>query len=77
MSVYKNPFSSAFWREASGEVRNLKKLTFAALMIALCIVLGNIPSVPLIGNTRLTWGYLARSVCAAVCGPVLGLVFGF
>ena len=77
MSVDKNPFSSAFWRDAGGEVRNLKKLTFAALMIALCIVLSNIPSLPLIGNTRLTWGYLARSVCAAVCGPVLGLLFGF
>jgi ECF transporter S component (folate family) len=77
MSVYKNPFSSAFWRDAGGEVRNLKKLTFAALMIALCIVLGNIPAVPLMGSTRLTWGFLARSICAAVCGPVLGLVFGF
>ena len=77
MSFYKSPLSPAFWRDARGEVRNLKKLTFAALMIALCIVLGNIPALPLIGSTRLTWGFLARSICAAVCGPVLGLVFGF
>ena len=25
----------------------------------------------------MSWGFLARSLCALVCGPVLGLVFGF
>lgn len=54
----------------------MKKLTFAALMIALCVMLGYIPAVPLFGGARLTWGFLARSVCAWVCGPVLGAAFG-
>ena len=76
MSFYKNPFSRAFWSEAKGELGKLKKLTFAALMIALCVMLGYVPSVPLWGGAKLTWGFLARSVCAWVCGPVLGAAFG-
>ena len=77
MSLYHHPFSAAYWRTAAAELKDLRKLTFAALMIALCIMLGHIPSVPLFGGAEITWGFLARSVCAMVCGPVLGLVFGF
>ena len=77
MSIYPHPFSAAYWRDAVREVRDLRKLTFAALMIAMCIILGYIPSVPLFGGAKITWGFLARSVCALVCGPVLGVAFGF
>lgn len=77
MSLYPHPFSAAYWRDAARELKDLRKLTFAALMIAACVVLSHIPSVPLFGGAKITWGFLARSVCAAVCGPVLGLVFGF
>lgn len=77
MTIYPHPFSRAFWRDAAKELRDLKKLAFAALMIAMCIILSHIPSVPLFGGAKITWGFLARSVCAMVCGPVLGLLFGF
>ena len=77
MTVYKSPFSRAFWRDAARETKDLKKLTFAALMIALCVMLSYVPSVPLFGGAEITWGFLARSVCAWVCGPVLGMLFGF
>ena len=77
MSLYPHPFSAAYWRDAARELRDLRKLTFAALMIALCVVLGHIPSVPLFGGAKITWGFLARALCALVCGPVLGVVFGF
>ena len=75
MTIFRHPFSVPFWREAAGEVKQMKKLTFAALMIALCVMLGYVPSVPLWGGAEITWGFLARSVCAWVCGPVLGAVF--
>ena len=65
----------AYWQSAAGELRDVRKLTFAALCMALCIALSALPSVPLWGGARITWGFLARSVCAWVCGPVLGLVF--
>ena len=72
-----SPLSVSYWRTAAGELRDLRKLTFAALMIALCIVLGTIPSVTIAQGVRITWGFLARSLCALVCGPVLGVAFGF
>lgn len=75
--MYVHPFSAGYWRTAARELKDLRKLTFAALMIAMCIVLSHVPSVPLAGGAKVTWGFLARSVCAMVCGPVLGLVFGF
>ena len=75
--MYPHPFSTAYWRDAVRELKDLRKLTFAALMIAMCVVLSHVPSVPLFGGAKITWGFLARSVCALVCGPVLGVAFGF
>ena len=77
MSLYPHPFSAAYWRDALAELRDLRKLVFAALMIAMCMVLSLVPSAPLFGGAKITWGFLARSVCALVCGPVLGVLFGF
>lgn len=73
--MYPHPFSAAYWRTAADELKNVRKLTFAALCIALCMALSAIPSVPLWGGAKITWGFLARAVCAWVCGPVLGIVF--
>lgn len=75
--MYSHPFSAAYWRDAAKELKDLRKLTFAALMIALCNMLSAIPSIPLFAGAKVTWGFLARSTCALVCGPVLGVVFGF
>ena len=78
MNLYPHPFSAAYWRDAVRQLRDPRKLTFAALMIAMCIVLSHIPSLPVTAEgVKVTWGFLARSVCAMVCGPVLGLLFGF
>ena len=67
---------SAYWKAAANEFRDYRKITFAALMIALCIILGYIPSMPFFG-AKVTWGFLARALCAFVCGPLLGMAFGF
>ena len=74
---YAHPFSAAYWRAAAAESRDLRKVVFAALMIALCIVLGYLPAVTLPYGGRVTWGFLARALCGYVCGPVLGILFGF
>ena len=75
MNLY-SPLSPAYWREANLAMRCLKLLVFAALMVAVTRALSLIPGIP-IWHTKFTWGFLARSVCALVCGPVLGLAFGF
>lgn len=77
MSLYPHPFSCRYWQDAAKELKDLRKLVFAALMIAMCFGLSMIPSVPLFGGAKITWGFLARSVCALVCGPVLGVLFAF
>lgn len=76
-TLYRTPFSRAYWRSAVGELKNIRILTFTALMIAACVALSYVPSIP-IGDSgsRITWGFLARSVCGMVGGPVVALVFG-
>ena len=76
MNLYRTPLSPAYWRDANQAMSCLKLLVFAALMVAVTRALSLIPGIP-IWHTKLTWGFLARSVCAMVCGPVLGLAFGF
>ncbi len=76
MHIYHTPFSAAYWRQATADFKNLRKLVFSALMIAACLALSYIPSIPITDGVRVTWGFLARSLCALVCGPVNALVFG-
>ncbi len=73
--LYPHPFSAAYWRAAVRDLKDVRKLTFAALMIAMCVVLGHVPAIRLFGGARVTWGFLARAACAWVCGPVVGVVF--
>lgn len=76
-NLYRSPFSAAYWRTALNDFKRVRVLTFAALMIAACVALSYIPYIP-VGDTgaRVTWGFLARSVCGMVGGPVTALVFG-
>lgn len=78
--TYKTPFSAAYWRSAVSDFHQPRNLAFAALMIAACAALSHVPSVRIdltdLYTARLTWGFLARSLCSMVCGPVTGVVFG-
>lgn len=80
-TLYSTPFSAAYWRKASADFRRPRNLAFAALMIAACIALGRVPAIRInltdIYAAKVTWGFLARSLCSMVCGPVTGVVFGF
>lgn len=57
-------------------LHNTRMLVFAALMVAMARALSLVPGIPIF-HTKLTFGFLARALCALVCGPVLGLVYGF
>ena len=82
--MYTHPFSALYWRDAARELRDLRKLLFAALMIAACVVLGHIPSVPLFGGARVTYAlflYRAplrvwRIFCAKLLTNVQNVVLG-
>ena len=76
-TLYKTPFSPAYGRDALADFRSLRSLIFASLMIAACMALGRIPSFQIMPGVKLvSWGYLARSLCGLVCGPVMAVVFG-
>lgn len=74
--LYRTPFSRAYWSSAHVSMKQLNMLVFAALMVAMARALSLIPSIP-IGQTKLSFGFLARALCALVGGPVLGLAYGF
>lgn len=75
-TLYRTPLTPAYWRQARRDMASLKLLVFAALMMAMTWALGLIPSIP-IAHTKLSFGFLARAMCALAGGPVLGLAFGF
>lgn len=75
-TLYKTPLAPDYWREALTDMKRLKLLVFAALMVAMARALSLIPGIP-IAHTKLTFGFLARALCALVCGPALGLAYGF
>ena len=78
LTVFRTPFSPAYWRCAVADSKDLRILVFAAMMIAACNALAHIPSIPTTDpNVRVTWGFLARAVCGMVGGPVTALIFGF
>lgn len=75
--LYKHPFSKAYWQDAVKDFKKLPTLAFSAVMIAACVVLSYLRSVPVVNNISVSWGFLARALCAMVGGPVNALVFGF
>ena len=74
--LYSTPCSKEYWKDARKSMGDLRLVVFAALMIAMARALSLLPSIP-IGHTKLSFGFLARSLCALVCGPLMGLAYGF
>lgn len=77
MQLYKTPFSRAYWKDAIADFKKPRNLVFSALMVAICVALSYLQSIPIVNNIKVTWGFLGRALCALVCGPVNALVFGF
>ena len=76
-TLYKSPFSRAYWRDAVEDFKKPRTMAFSALMVAACVALSYLKSIPIVDNVRVTWGFLARALCALVGGPVNALAFGF
>ena len=66
-------FSPTYWRSAWSEVKNLRQLTFAALICALSIVIGGF-FVTVGDNLRIYFTFFITAVGCAVYGPVLGVM---
>ena len=68
--LYPHPFSKAYWKDAAAEMKDVKMLVFAALIIALRVVL-KLVAIPLAPNLKINTSFLANALGAMVYGPVM------
>ena len=71
--LFPHPFSKAYWREAAKEMKKTRVLIFAALMIALRVVLKAV-SIPVGLDLRVNTAFFINAYGAAVFGPVVAIV---
>ena len=72
-TLYKTPFSKAYWKQAASEFKKTKVLVFAALMIALRVALKMV-SIPIGPEMRINSAFIVNAYSAAVFGPVVAIV---
>ena len=71
--LFPHPFSKAYWAEAAKELKKTRVLIFAALMIALRVVLKAV-SIPVGLDLRVNTAFFINAYGAAVFGPVVAIV---
>lgn len=69
-TLYANPFSRAYWRDAAAELRDTKMLVFTALMIALRVAMKPL-AIPIAPGLYVNTAFLANALGAMVYGPVV------
>ncbi|MBQ3278093.1 MAG: folate family ECF transporter S component [Clostridia bacterium] len=67
---FKTPFSSEYWRQACSELKDTRVLVFAALMLALRVVMKPL-RIPVAADVNITFGFIVNALGAAVYGPVV------
>ena len=71
-TLYQSPFSKAYWLQAAAEFRDLRMLVFAALMVALRVML-KIPKIPLATDLSISFTFIANAFGSMVYGPVVAI----
>ena len=72
-ALYSHPFCKAYWRDAAAELKDTHMLVFAALMIALRLVMKQI-SIPITPVLRINVAYFVNALGAMVYGPVVAAI---
>ena len=72
-TLYPHPFSTAYWHDAAAELTDTHTLVFAALMIALRLVMKQI-SIPITPALRINTAYFVNALGAMVFGPVVAAI---
>ncbi len=71
-TLYKTPFSAAYWRDAAAELKDTKMLVLTALMIALRVALKPL-AIPLGPQLSIQTAMLATALGAMIFGPVVAI----
>lgn len=76
-NTFKTPFSAEYWHEAFSELKSIKKLTIAALFIAITLVVRSffIP-IPVLGGQRIYFTFFVKALGTIIYGPILGAITG-
>ena len=75
MQFFKSPLSKDYWRESSAQVKNLRMLVVAALMVALRVALKSI-YIPVGDNLNIMAGFFINALGSMIYGPVLAALTG-
>ena len=71
--LYPHPFSKAYWKQAASEFKKTNVLIFAALMIALRVVLKSL-AIPIAADLKINIAFFINAYGAMVFGPVVAIV---
>ncbi|MBR2663963.1 MAG: folate family ECF transporter S component [Clostridia bacterium] len=70
--LFRTPFSKDYWKAALGEFRDLKMLLFAALMIAVRVLLKGL-KIPIAPSIEINTAFVANAFGAMIYGPLVAL----
>ena len=71
-TLYAHPFSKSYWRDAAGELKDVRILVFAALMIALRVAMKPL-GINLAPNIRINTAFIVNALGAMTFGPVVAM----
>ena len=75
MQSFRTPFSRAYWRAAAHELRSTRMLVWAALIVAIRVVVKSI-YIPVGENLNIMVNFLPNALGSMVFGPVVALLAG-
>ena len=75
-TLYSHPFSKAYWRDAAAELKDTHMLVFAALMIALRLVMKQL-AIPITPFLKINTAFFVNALGAMVFGPVMAMASKF
>lgn len=72
--LFATPFSKAYWRQAASELKSVRMLCVAAIIIALRVALkgAEIPIIP--GTLYITLGFFVNALGSMIYGPVMAIL---
>ena len=72
-ALFPDPFSREYWRTAAGELKDVRMLVFAAMMIALRVALKPV-YIPVAPDLHISVGFFVNAYGAMIMGPVAAIL---
>lgn len=72
-TVYKHPFSCAYWKDAAMQLFDIRMLCVAAILIAVRVALKSV-QIPVGPSLNITVGFFVNALGASIFGPVVAVI---